>query len=78
MNVVHFTGNLKNALFDWNFDETLQYCDVNNILLNKRKMPMFLSKHSNSPGHKCTIRLLEDSETLECEFQVIFAPLITK
>ncbi|XP_065207440.1 FERM domain-containing protein 5 isoform X2 [Planococcus citri] len=32
-------------------------------------MPKFLSKHNATPCYKCTIRLLEDTEALECEFQ---------
>lgn len=32
-------------------------------------MPKFLNKNNGGPCYKCTIRLLEDTKVLECEFQ---------
>lgn len=35
-------------------------------------MPKFLNKSSSGPCLKATIRLLEDTNILECEFEVMF------
>lgn len=33
---------------------------------------MFKSKNESNVVYKCTVRLLEDSDVLECEFQVMY------